>query len=345
VPLLSSPGRRDAEASPRSAKTANVQVFTPSFQYGTIREGTEPEFRRALLANDFVAKDVLIHCLPGVELACPFYVMFKSFAVKVGAKGEDDRTSDLFYDVVADKVMPSSGRVEVPAADRRYYFLKTADLVAAGRFPRFQEVRDRLILIEPDDTCLFVTHDWQSPPEAPDPHNIQYGELAALLKGGPIAFHSQPVSYEIGTRTFIKPRPPRTEKIPPARFQHVWVDYSCMPQRPRDASDEKLFRAQLTNLNNIFRSGIRVVRIGDKERQRTRSWCVLEQELAKANGGINSEFKAAPTEGIAGTQWDAIFELSVAALRGTKVTEADDRKIVEWMLYKSITDVLTRQPR
>lgn len=324
-----------------SVKSLKPLVFTPSFQYGTIREETEAEFRQALLASDWVAKDILIHCLPGVELACPLYVLFKTFVVKIGAKGEDDQTSDLFYDPIEDKVTASAGGIDVPKVDHHYYFMRIADLLAARRFCRFQEIRDQLVFMEPDPTCLFVTHDWEAPPETPDPHNTQYEELVTRLKGGPLTFHSQQAYYRIGTRTFIGHHPPRTEQLSLSSFKYVWLDYSCMPQRPRDHDDEKLFRQQLVNLNNIFQSGIKVIRIGDKERQQTRSWCVLEQQLAKRNGGISMEFEPEMPVPVAAAHADAIFDHCALPLHGTQVTEPEDRKIIQWMLYKSITDTLT----
>ena len=335
----------ETSKSYHSVKSLKPLVLTPSYQYGRIRENAEAEFYQALLTDDFVAKDILIHCFPGVEIRCPFYVLFNRFIIKVGVAGEDDQTSDLFYDVAVDKVTQSRGSIEIPRIDDKYFFLKRSDLLEAGKFHRFQDIRQMLVYMQPDATCLFVSHDWQLP-DMPDPHNRQYKELVQLLKGHKIAFQSQQAYYFIGTRTFEGHHPLQRNQLSPGTFEYIWYDYSCMPQKPRDQHDELLFREQLFNLNNIFSSDLRTVQIGDKKRQKSRSWCVLEQEIAKKNGGINMVFKDQSTiPPIASTYYDMIFALSTACLKGTQATDLDDITIIEWMLYKSVTDNLGKLPQ
>jgi hypothetical protein len=320
-------------------------VLTPSFQYGTIDGANEAGFRSALVNNDYVAKDILIHCLPGVELTCPFYVAFPTFTIKIGSAGDDNGTSDLFYDIPADRISPSSGAVALPSEGGSFYFIRRDDLLEAGRFPRFQEVRDRLTFREPDGQCLFITHDWQDT-DHPDPQNHQYRELLALLRSRGAFFHSEHVSYSIGSRTFLHHEPVRREWVPAESFAYIWYDYSCMPQKPRDEPDELLFREQLFNLNRIFRQGIRTVRVGDKERQKGRSWCVLEQEIAKRNSGIDTDIETDIPPGVmfAVDGADQIFEILVRSpLRGTSTTDVDDISVIEWMLYKNVTESMSKQ--
>lgn len=328
-----------------SIKSLKPLIFTPSYQYGTIRQDAEDEFYHALLANDWVAKDILIHCLPGVEIECPFYVTFNSFVVKFGGPSEDDHTSDLFYEVGIDKVIRSHGHVKVPNTSRKYFFLKRSNLLNTERFIRFQDIRHELVYMEPDETCLFVTHDWERV-DLPDPQSRQYKGLVQLLQGENIAFQSQHVTYGIGTRTFLIHEPLQTDLVSPDAFEHIWYDYSCLPQEPRDHDEELLFREQLANLPNIFRSKVRTVQIGNQRRQKSRAWCVMEQEIAKRNNGINLMFKAEEANvGISYDGVDLVFARSRLSLQDTYTTNVDDMKIVEWMLYKSLADALTQRER
>lgn len=324
-----------------SIRSLKPLVFTPSYQYGKISENCEAELYQALLDNDFVAKDIFIHCLPGIELECPFYVLFTKFTIKVGGAGEDDQTSDLFYDIVTDNVTRSNGRVEIPKTVDKYFLLKLSDLSQTRSFARFQEIRQKLIYKHPDEKCLFISHNWESP-DQPDPYNNQYKELIQFLRdNNSIEFYSQKIKYFVGTRTFMAYEPLQTEHVPVNNFEYVWYDYTCMPQKPRDIDDEKLFREQIINLNNIFRSKLKTIQIGDTIRQKSRSWCVLEQELSKKGGGINMIFESELSDvGMTAQSVDFIYASSIACLKGTQVTNEEDRRITEWMLYKSITDNL-----
>lgn len=61
---------------------------------------------------------------------------------------------------------------------------------------------------------------------------------------------------------------------------HVWYDYACMPQPPRSASDEQLFRRGLENLVPIQLLGHTVVLLDDAEDYLGRGWCTLESLVA-----------------------------------------------------------------
>lgn len=77
-------------------------------------------------------------------------------------------------------------------------------------------------------------------------------------------------------------------------FEYVWYDYTCIPQNPRDQNEEIIFQKLIYNLNSIFQSKIKTLPLGNKDKQKTRAWCVLEQELSKKEGGTSLKFEEFP---------------------------------------------------
>jgi hypothetical protein len=57
---------------------------------------------------------------------------------------------------------------------------------------------------------------------------------------------------------------------------HVWYDYSCIPQAPREAADEALFVAGLKELAACQILGRTVILLDDAEDYHSRGWCTLE---------------------------------------------------------------------
>ena len=56
----------------------------------------------------------------------------------------------------------------------------------------------------------------------------------------------------------------------------LWYDYSCLPQTPRTAEDERFFQLGLLALGAIQISGHTVVLLDDPEDYLSRAWCTLE---------------------------------------------------------------------
>jgi hypothetical protein len=60
----------------------------------------------------------------------------------------------------------------------------------------------------------------------------------------------------------------------------LWYDYSCMPQQPRSADEEALFREGLNFLNGVQALGSTAVVLDDVEDYLGRAWCTLEVIVA-----------------------------------------------------------------
>ncbi|HEX6703716.1 MAG TPA: hypothetical protein VF169_03065 [Albitalea sp.] len=60
----------------------------------------------------------------------------------------------------------------------------------------------------------------------------------------------------------------------------LWVDYTCLPQAPRDAADEPLFRAGLAHLNHVQLIGATAILLDEVDDYLGRGWCVLEAVTA-----------------------------------------------------------------
>lgn len=63
------------------------------------------------------------------------------------------------------------------------------------------------------------------------------------------------------------------------RFR-LWYDYSCMPQHPRTADEQKRFEIILNRLGAIQALGRTAVLLGGVERYFSRGWCSYESSLA-----------------------------------------------------------------
>jgi len=73
----------------------------------------------------------------------------------------------------------------------------------------------------------------------------------------------------------------------------VWYDYSCLPQSPRAAEDEPLFRQGLEHLNHIQVMGATAILLDEVDDYLGRAWCVLESVSAEdvaASGGSSEPF-------------------------------------------------------
>lgn len=76
-----------------------------------------------------------------------------------------------------------------------------------------------------------------------------------------------------GLRELLAPRPRLTALVDRI---HVWYDYSCIPQAPREPADEPLFVAGLKELAACQILGRTVILLDDAEDYLSRGWCTLE---------------------------------------------------------------------
>ncbi|HET6533352.1 MAG TPA: hypothetical protein VFH03_22425 [Actinoplanes sp.] len=65
----------------------------------------------------------------------------------------------------------------------------------------------------------------------------------------------------------------------------LWYDYSCLPQPPRDAADQRLFEKGLEQLTGCQILGRTVVLLDDAEDYLSRAWCTMEALVADAATG------------------------------------------------------------
>lgn len=61
---------------------------------------------------------------------------------------------------------------------------------------------------------------------------------------------------------------------------NIWYDYSCMPQEPRTAEEQRLFEDGLSQLNALQALGVTVVLLDDVSNYLCRAWCILEAVFA-----------------------------------------------------------------
>jgi hypothetical protein len=65
----------------------------------------------------------------------------------------------------------------------------------------------------------------------------------------------------------------------------LWYDYGCMPQAPRTAKDERLFRDGLRHLNVMQALGRTAILLDEAEDYLSRGWCSLEALVADTELG------------------------------------------------------------
>jgi hypothetical protein len=68
----------------------------------------------------------------------------------------------------------------------------------------------------------------------------------------------------------------------------IWYDYSCLPQSPRDAADEPLFREGLAHLNHVQLIGATTILLDEIDDYLGRAWCVLEAITAESLTALTS---------------------------------------------------------
>ena len=113
-----------------------------------------------------------------------------------------------------------TGLVEDHPAVGDFPFIKGSHLLTCPRLPEYRDVRAKLKpLSQIQAERHFVSHRWLSPSH-PDPD----GKLLRVLKE-----HVDPDVY-------------------------YWIDFSCLPQKPRTEREETLFRAQRSRTSRASRA-------------------------------------------------------------------------------------------
>jgi len=160
------------------------------------------------------------------------------------------------------KVAPSvEDNMIQEALDRRcaFYFVPVHVLKEATELPRFQELRDRGLLVRRpvrwadavrhkyDTDILVVSHRWETP-TYPDPEHVQLRTIQAELEDRP-------------------------------EVRYVWLDWSSMPQGANTTeSDTAEFMRMLPRINMLY-LGASVLMLVDNSYQ-SRFWTMFEAWLA-----------------------------------------------------------------
>jgi hypothetical protein len=113
---------------------------------------------------------------------------------------------------------------------------------------------------------------------------------------------------------------------------HLWLDYSCLPQPPRNDREEELFRQGLEHLNGFQILGQTLVLLDDAEDYLSRAWCTLEAVTADAAGTVHplpGSGRATARRGAVEHYFEAVLEdrphLLWRALLDTEVFRVQDQ--------------------
>jgi len=159
--------------------------------------------------------------------------------------------ADAYKKVFLERIQ-SVGLVEDHLVTGEFEFIEGAELLRHSRFPRYQVNRGNLVsgnTLRADMAKYFVSHRWLSA-DHPDPTGQQFSLLKRAI-------------------------------LPNAYY---WIDYACMPQRPRTDVEEEQFRARLKWMPSLlFDRNVIVLRcLGDGYFDR--AWCFFELLTASVLG-------------------------------------------------------------
>lgn len=127
------------------------------------------------------------------------------------------------------------------------FMLPKEDFMVMGEFKEFKDIKYRLILVPISvgflnvDDHYFISHCW-STPSNPDPNGVDYKSVLS----------------DIGEQ----------------KFQSLWFDFSCIPQRPRSDHETKYFKKILRWLGGIIIDCAMEWRYSDLINKR--AWVLLE---------------------------------------------------------------------
>jgi hypothetical protein len=156
-----------------------------------------------------------------------------------------------------------TGMVQNHPQVNKFLFIKGSDLLSFRQFPPFQEILPKLVPLEKiRGDRFFLSHRWLSPT------------------------HPDPLGYQL---TLLR------ESINAEAF--YWVDFSCLPQKPRTLDEETLFRNSMSMLPSLmFRMNFLILR-SEGDAYFERAWCFFELMTAHVLGRSVSYLFDAPTLG------------------------------------------------
>jgi hypothetical protein len=159
--------------------------------------------------------------------------------------------ADAYKEVFIEQIK-SVSLVQDYSCAEDFLLIKGSDLLPYSKLQNYRDIKNLLKSnkeIDPTSEKYFVSHRWFSS-DQPDPSGI----ILSLLKK-----YIQPEAY-------------------------YWIDYTCMPQKPRTEEEHKLFREHLKWLPSLFFNlNIIIIRCLD-DGYFSRAWCFFEILAANVVG-------------------------------------------------------------
>jgi hypothetical protein len=143
-----------------------------------------------------------------------------------------------------------TGQVQNHPQVKRFQFIKGSDLLPFRLFPPFPEILPKLVPYgEIRGDRIFLSHRWLTP------------------------IHPDPLGYQLALLR---------DRIDPEAL--YWVDFSCLPQKPRTDREETLFRDSMFMLPSLmFNMDFLILRC-DGDGYFERAWCFFELMTAHVLG-------------------------------------------------------------
>lgn len=179
-----------------------------------------------------------------------------------------------------------------PWAD--FQFIRGDALLTLSELTRHQDCRGALVGGEVVEYPVLVSHRWTAA-EHPDPDGTQlralqrfvstladvalvlFASAEAQRRAVPtLAQHGVLQAAILAGRFICSHNIPR-DRDSFLRGLGLWYDFGCMPQKPRNDAEQRLFKASLGNLPDLFRSApVLSLRQNDGDDYMSRGWCLAE---------------------------------------------------------------------
>eukprot|EP00752_Nemacystus_decipiens_P004897 g4456.t1 len=180
-----------------------------------------------------------------------------------------------------------------------FQFIRGDALLTLSELTRQQDCRGALVNGEDVEHPLLVSHRWTAA-EHPDPGGIQLRALqrfVSTLADTALVFFASAEEQRRAVPTLaqhgvlqaaiLAGRFICSHNIPRDRNSFlrdlgVWYDFGCLPQKPRNDAEQRIFKTSLENLPDLFRSApVLSLRQNDRDDYMSRGWCLAE--VASAN--------------------------------------------------------------
>eukprot|EP00523_Entomoneis_sp_CCMP467_P015990 CAMPEP_0168786490 /NCGR_PEP_ID=MMETSP0725-20121227/11298_1 /TAXON_ID=265536 /ORGANISM="Amphiprora sp., Strain CCMP467" /LENGTH=1419 /DNA_ID=CAMNT_0008836639 /DNA_START=1268 /DNA_END=5527 /DNA_ORIENTATION=+ len=172
-----------------------------------------------------------------------------------------------------------------PGATDIFVAMSLSDFLKSGAFLSNKECIERGLLKPASDFdyLLFVSHPWETA-EHPDPSGDMYKQAVRLVRNykqdsdtGNLVLISRSFGV-MGDEAALKTLSRTSWDAWPDATTGVWVDWSCLPQKPRSEAEDSLFRQSLQSLVDLLCApdSILVSVIPEQENYFKRSWCAFE---------------------------------------------------------------------